>query len=210
MIALEARDLAKHLGGRKVLDGVDLQLDGTELVALVGANGAGKSTLLRVLAGILEPDRGEARICGHSLRRARAAALRGVGYAPESADFPPHLGVGELVDLVAALRGRSPLDAAARSRLGVEPLLRQRLGALSLGQRRRALLAAALTGSPALLLLDEPTNGLDEEGLDALVDALGAHARSGRAALIASHDDAFLARVATTQVTLRDGRVTSA
>src|SRR5262249_21628906 len=134
------------------------------------------------------------------------AALRHVGYAPEAAELPPHLGVGELVALVAALKRCSLPPAALVERLGVGPLLKQRLGALSLGQRRRAGLLAALVGDPELLLLDEPTNGLDADGIAMLAGLLREREEAGRAAMVATHDRAFIARVAVAEVEIRAGR----
>ena len=206
MSALVTVGLGKRLGGRHVLDRVDLRIDSPCTLAVSGENGAGKSTLLRVVGGVLEPDAGEITIAGCSLSRQRVRALLRVGYAPESSDLPPHLTVGELLALVAALKRAPPLAAATCERLGIPTLLDTPLGVLSLGQRRRASIAAALTGDPALLLLDEPTNGLDAESLAALVAALEAHQHAGRAALVATHDRAFIARVATAEVVLRAGR----
>ena len=113
------------------------------------------------------------------------AALRHLGYAPEASDLPAHLGVGELVAL-AALKRCDPPSPELADRLGVTPLLPQRLGSLSLGQRRRAGLLAALVGDPDLLVLDEPTNGLDADGIAVLAALL--RERGGRgAALVATH-----------------------
>src|SRR5262249_46035382 len=80
--------------------------------------------------------------------------------------------------------------------LGLRALLDQRIGTLSLGQRRRACLAAALTGRPWLLVLDEPTNGLDAEGTDSLARTLERHVAGGGIAVVATHDVAFCERVA--------------
>jgi ABC-type multidrug transport system ATPase subunit len=203
---LVVEGVRKVLGGRGALDGVSLVWDQPGTLVVFGENGAGKSTLLRVIAGVLSADAGEVRIFGHRLATARLAALRHVGYAPEAADLPPHLGVGELVALVAALKGAPRPPPALADRLGVAPLLGQRLGALSLGQRRRAGLLAALTGDPDLLLLDEPTNGLDAAGAAMLAELLADHAAAGRSAVVATHDRPFIARVAAATVEIRAGR----
>src|SRR3954466_11777543 len=97
--------VCKVLGGRPALDGVSITWDRPGTLVVSGENGAGKSTLLRVVAGVLRADAGEGTLLGRRLPPAGLAALRGVGYAPEAAELPPHLGVGELVALVAALKG---------------------------------------------------------------------------------------------------------
>ena len=206
MSRLVVRGVRKVLGGRWALDGVSITWDRAGTLVISGENGAGKSTLLRVVAGVLRADEGEVSIHGHSLGTARLAALRHVGYAPEAADLPAHLGVGELVALVAALKRCDRPPPALAERLGVAPLLGKRLGTLSLGQRRRAGLLAALVGDPDLLLLDEPTNGLDVDGAAMLAELLHERAGAGRATVVATHDRPFIARVATAEVEMRAGR----
>ncbi len=206
MSLLRVTALRKLLGGRWVLDGVDLSWGRPGTLVVAGENGAGKSTLLRVLAGILHLDEGAVTLGGHDLEKDRARALAEVGYAPEAADLPAHLGVGELVSLVASLKRCALPPPALVERLGVAPLVDKRLGALSLGQRRRAGLLAALTGDPPLLLLDEPTNGLDKEGIEVLASLLREREAEGRAAVVATHDLAFSERIGATRVELRAGR----
>ena len=206
MSLLVVSSVHKLLAGRLALDGVNITWDGPGTLVIFGENGAGKSTLLRVVAGILEPDQGEVHIAGHRLSTARVAALRHVGYAPEAADLPPHLGVAELCALAASLKRCARPPRALVDRLGVEPLLGKRFGALSLGQRRRAGLLVALVGDPDLLVLDEPTNGLDVDGIAVIAELLRERAASGRAALVASHDRAFIAEVSAAVVPIHAGR----
>jgi ABC-type multidrug transport system ATPase subunit len=206
MNLLEIAGVSKLLGGRRALDGVRITWDRPGTLVVFGENGAGKSTLLRVVAGVLRADEGDVIIAGHPLSRARVAALRRIGYAPEASDLPPHLGVGELVALVAALKRCAPPPPDLADRLGVTPLLGQRLGALSLGQRRRAGLLAALVGDPDLLVLDEPTNGLDADGVAVLASLLRDREAEGRAALVATHDRPFIEKVAAASVEIRGGK----
>jgi ABC-type multidrug transport system ATPase subunit len=189
-VSLEVRALRKRLGTRDVLDGLSLRLE-HGVLAILGANGSGKTTLLRIIAGVLEPDEGSVTLRQLPLRRAHAH----LGYVPESADPPPHLTVLELERLVCALRGAPPLMPALRERLGVVGIAGQRIGSLSLGQRRRACLAAALVGAPWLLVLDEPTNGLDPDGVAMLAALLREHVAAGGAAIVATHDLDFAAAV---------------
>jgi ABC-type multidrug transport system ATPase subunit len=187
-VSLRVEDVGIRLGGRRVLDRVRLRCDGGTL-AIIGPNGVGKSTLLRIVAGIIVPDEGGVFLRGQRIER----ALRDVGYVPEKADPPPHLSVAELCALARALRrAPAPLPDATLDRLGVRAFWDQRVSTLSLGQRRRACLAAALVGDPWLLVLDEPTNGLDTGGMEMLADVLRAH-QGG--ALVATHDRDFADRV---------------
>jgi ABC-type multidrug transport system ATPase subunit len=182
-MSLRVVDVGKRLGGRWVLRRLALTVDGGA-TAVLGANGVGKTTLLRLVAGVLAPDEGQVFLRGRPLARAHAD----LGYVPEAADPPLHLTVADLLALVASLRRAAPLAPATSARLGLDALAHQRLGSLSLGQRRRACLGAALVGAPWLLVLDEPTNGLDAAGIELLVQIVTDHIAAGGCALLATHD----------------------
>jgi ABC-type multidrug transport system ATPase subunit len=194
-VTLEVADVSMRRGGRVVLAGVSLEVAAGEIVGLVGVNGCGKSSLLMAIAGVLAPRAGRITIAGAAVwgaHRERLRARRALGYVPEGADPPGFLLGGELWALVAATRGCAAPDPALVDALGLDELREVAIERMSLGQRRRACLGAALLGPPALLVLDEPDNGLDARRLDALVALLRAHAAAGRACLLASHDAALL------------------
>lgn len=177
---IEARDVDKNLGGRRVLRGASLTLVEGERVVLVGGNGSGKSTFLHVLAGVLDPDDGMVW---------RAPGLD-VGFAPEKPDLPEHLVVTEWLDTLAALKGIAP--RAGEIDFGIDSFRRKRTTALSLGQKQRVSLAAAWMGSPAFLLLDEPTNALDAAMREEVIARIGE-----TTAIVATHDRELAERVAT-------------
>lgn len=182
-------------GARVIVDQLSLTAAPGEIVGLVGKNGCGKSTLILSIAGILAPRDGRITIAGASVwgaRRERLAARRALGYVPEGSDPPGFLRGEELWALVAAARGTPPPSPALVDALGLDELRATPLERMSLGQRRRACLGAALLGPPALLVLDEPDNGLDARRLAALVSLLREHAAAGHSCLLASHDAALL------------------
>lgn len=190
MRLLSARRIWKSLGRRIVLRGVDLEVDASERVVVLGSNGSGKSTLLATVAGVFAVDEGEIDLA------------MAVGYAPERPDLPDHLLVEEWLALVASLRD-SPvtIDDAP---FGVGALRSKRLASLSLGQGQRVSLAAALLGSPSLLVLDEPTNALDQEAHGELIARLKELAPT-RAALIATHDHDFAREIGTRVLVMEGG-----
>jgi ABC-2 type transport system ATP-binding protein len=204
---LETSSLIKRYSGRLVLDGATLRFAGPGVLVVRGENGAGKSTLLALIAGVLAPDGGRIFIGGRDLGRERERALAGLGYAPDRLDLPPELTTLELLSLVTILKGARPPADDLVERLGARSFWGDRLGALSLGQRRRAALLAALAGDPALLVLDEPTNGLDPGGLEMLVSLLRERTALGRSAIVATHDAAFADLVADARVELRGGQI---
>jgi ABC-2 type transport system ATP-binding protein len=194
-VTLQVERLAVKRGGRVVIDGVELEVGAGEILGVVGKNGCGKSTLLLAIAGVLAPSDGRVTIDGASVwgtsrerRRARAA----LGFVPEGADPPGFLRGAELWALCAAARGVAPPSPDLVARLGLDELEELALERMSLGQRRRACLGAALLGPPALLVLDEPDNGLDVRRMDALVELLRAHPG---ATILSTHDTALLERI---------------
>jgi ABC-type multidrug transport system ATPase subunit len=188
-------DVSVRRGGRTIVSGISLEIAAGEIVGLVGRNGCGKSTLLLAIAGVLAPRDGRITIAGAAVwgsHRERLRARKALGYVPEGADPPGFLTGGELWALVAATRGTAPPPPALADALGLDELRNTAIERMSLGQRRRACLGAALLGPPDLLVLDEPDNGLDVRRLAALVSLVKAHAAAGGACLLASHDAALL------------------
>ncbi len=213
---LTATGLSARLGGRWVLDAVDLTLRPGEVAAVVGPNGAGKSTLMACLAGLRRPDLGEVRLGSTPLaalgERERA---RRIGYLPQTPEIAWRLDVHTFVRLGRTahrgLFGESAEDAAAVAAAldltGMRPFAGQDVTTLSGGERARALIARALAGEPDWLLADEPLSGLDpSHQLDA-ADLLKRVAAGGGGVLVTLHDLGFAARTADRIVVLAKGRV---
>ena len=200
--AIEVRGLGKRRGARWVVDEVSFAIAPGEIVALVGGNGAGKSTTLAMIAGALAIDRGWVAIAG-----ATSGTRRRVGYVPEGADPPGHLTGAELWALVGGLRGGAAVAPEVHAALALDAVADRPFAKMSLGQRRRACLAAALIGAPPALVLDEPDNGLDVAALAALATLVTAAAAAGAGVVIATHDPAVHAELATRVLRMHDGRL---
>ncbi|GAA1659937.1 anchored repeat-type ABC transporter ATP-binding subunit [Glycomyces endophyticus] len=185
--ALRAEALTVSLGGRRVLDTVDLAVDTGETVGLIGPNGAGKTTLLRAVIGLIKPDRGTI-----------TTGAGRPGYVPQKHeftwDFPITVG-GAVLNARTGTRWlvphrRADRDAAdaALDRVGLADLADRPVGELSGGQRQRVLVARALVREPGLLLLDEPFTGVDVPTQELLTELLGRLAAEGTAVLMTTHD----------------------
>ena len=199
MAQIELKKISLALGGPLVLDRVDLRVEEGERIALLGRNGEGKTSLLKLLAGQLEPDSGEI------LRPRRLH----IGVLPQ--EVPASL-PGTVRDVIAAgLQGMAEggddwrlehMIEQVLTRTGLDP------GAvfdhLSLGNRRRTLLARALVGKPDVLLLDEPTNHLDIDAIDWLEGELE---RFDGTLFFVTHDRAFLRRLGGRIIELDRGRL---
>lgn len=205
-------------GERRVLERVDFELRGGELVALLGANGSGKSTLVRVLAGTLAPSAGVVELFGRPMSTwNRRELARSVTVLPQGMELPAGFRVAEVVALGRIPHARSwfasgPDDAEAVARALVdadlEELADRPVGELSGGERQRVLVAMALAQEPRLLLLDEPTLHLDVAHRLALVELLDRLRRvRGVAVLAVLHDLNLAAGFADRAVMLHQGRL---
>jgi len=208
-------DISVALGGRVILEGIDFEVAPGEVVGLVGRNGVGKTTLLRLAAGALEPGSGRIRLAEESIGSlSRRALARHLALVPQDLHVPFPFRVGELV-----LMGRAPhqplvglesehdvaLAMAALERLGIADLAERGIETLSGGERQLVLFARALVQDPDVLLLDEPTAFLDLKHRVEVLREIRAFARSGRAALVVSHDLSLAARSCDRIVLLRPG-----
>src|SRR5690606_34592407 len=149
------------------VDGIDLRIDSCEAVAYVGPNGAGKSTTVTLLTGILVPTSGEVRVDGLVPHRDRIENARRVGVVfGQRTQLWWDLPVRDSLELLRDMHGIGRVEYAATlerlvGTLGIADILSSTARTLSLGQRMRAALAAALIHSPRIVYLDEPTIGLD-------------------------------------------------
>ena len=203
---IRVRGLRVTLGGRAVLQGLDLDLGPGESVALVGPNGAGKTTVLRCLVGLLRYE-GSITVDGIDAARDPVGAKRRLGYMPQVPAFCEETAFAALA-FVARLRGAPRHEVAELlDQVGLSDHARRRVSTFSTGMRQRLSLAAALLGSPPVLVLDEPTASLDLNGQRELVQLLGELALDGRTLLLSSHCSEEIAALARRMVVLDEGRV---
>ena len=195
-----------RLGGRTVLDGVDLTLRPGELVALCGPNGAGKTSVLRAALGLMTLDVGAAPLADLPERaRAERAA-----YLPQERRIAWNLPAVEVAALGAPfLAGEAALDLAraALNEVGVGHLADRGVAEMSGGERAKVLLARALISPAPMLLADEPAAGLDPDARLLVMERLRARAEGERAVLVSLHDLGLAARFADRVVVLDQGRI---
>lgn len=198
-----------YLKGIMVLDVPELDV-GTGLTLLLGANGAGKTTLLRLMAGVERPDEGTVEIDGRNLWTDEVSARGPLAYVPEQPDLTPYATISEIFALVARLR-REPAGAVASAlaAVGLTPLGKRTIRELSQGQRRRAVLGAAMIGTPGVLLLDEPLESLDAEMRQSLLSWVVAAVGRGATVLVSTHETAPFEGTATRRLRMEAGRLVS-
>ena len=214
---LEAKGIVKHFGGVTALSGVDLTLNTSEIVALVGDNGAGKSTFVKIFSGVHSPDEGEIRINGRSTRI-------------ESPQRAMHLGISTVFQDLALVNER---DVAHNMFLGREPIrfgffvdrrrmrrearqtisalrvglpsVRARVGSLSGGQRQAIAVARAWQQGGQITLLDEPTAALGVREAGKVKDLMVTLRTEGHALLLISHNLESVFELADRIVVFRHG-----
>jgi ABC-2 type transport system ATP-binding protein len=163
---VEARGLVKIFGGNRAVDHVDLSVRTGSVYGLLGPNGAGKTTAIRMLATLLRPDGGSARIFGHDIVREAHIVRQLIGVTGQYASVDETLSARENLYLFSRLNGLSRKEAKAKSaalleEFGLTDAAKRPLKNFSGGMRRRLDLAASLISQPPLIFLDEPTTGLD-------------------------------------------------
>lgn len=164
--AIELRGVVKAFDDVRALAGLDADLEAGQLTGLVGPDGAGKTTLMRIMASLMSPTEGTARIAGHDVVSAANRIHSVVGYMPQRFGLYEDLSVAENLRLYADLRGidREAVDGTFAELLrftGLAPFTARLAGKLSGGMKQKLGLACALMGRPEILLLDEPSVGVD-------------------------------------------------
>lgn len=192
---LELAGVGKRYGEKVVYDTLDFSVERGQRIALVGENGAGKSTLLKMLAGVLEPDKGK-RTVGHGVTLHYFAQHQAETLNPEHT-------VLESLEEVTTHAETNFLRGIAGAFLFSGQDQKKPVKALSGGERNRVALARMLVEPANTLLLDEPTNHLDPASVDVLTDAM---AEFPGTIVFISHDPTFLSRIATRVVEIEDGR----
>ncbi len=217
MAVLEARGITKAVGRgrakRLVLDGVALEVQSDEVVAVLGRSGSGKSTLLHLLGGLDQPDAGEIVLAGQRLtsqgpRALARTRLHHVGFVFQSFHLVEELSGAENVLLPARLPGAAPGGERRAERLiaslGLSSVAEHLPHELSGGEQQRFAIARALVNDPELVLADEPTGNLDAENGAAVLTLL--RNLSGRAVVIVTHEPEA-AGIADRVLSLQQGRL---
>ena len=212
--ALEAREVVKRYGDVVALDGVSIQVEPGECMALVGESGSGKTTLLRCFNRMVQPDDGAVLVDGEDVAGRDPIALRrSIGYVQQEGGLLPHWTVLRNAAMVPWLRGEADAREAAREALALVSLPPDDYAGrwpseLSGGQRQRVAIARALAGHPAILLMDEPFGALDAITRSELHEAfMELRERIRATCVFVTHDMGEALMLADRVVVLLNGRV---
>ena len=209
---IEVKDLHKHFGTVKAVDGVSFTARDGQITGLLGPNGAGKTTTLRMLYTLMNPDRGHVLVDGIDVARDAQAVRRQLGVLPDARGLYKRLTARENIDYFARLQGMD--EALIRTRreqlieaLEMTDIADRRTEGFSQGQRVKTAIARALVHDPKNVILDEPTNGLDVMATRGLRQFMRRLKDEGRCVLFSSHIMQEVAALCDRIVVIAHGRV---
>jgi ABC-2 type transport system ATP-binding protein len=189
-IVIDARNLSKSFGGKKVVDSLSMQVRRGRIHGFLGPNGSGKTTTIRMLCGLLTPDAGEGFCLGFDIRKDQREIKRRTGYMTQKFSLYADLTIAENLEFIGRVFGLPDPKGAARAaidRLGLRARKDQLAGELSGGWKQRLALGACIMPKPELLLLDEPTAGVDPKARRDFWDEIHALTREGMTVLVSTH-----------------------
>jgi len=214
-ILLAATGLTKSLGGKRIVEDINLTCRAGEVLGLLGPNGAGKTTTLRMCYGFLRPDAGQIQIAGHDLAKDGDLARRALGVCTQDDTFDSEFTVrGNLVQTGRYYRPRQA-DLLARidaliERFGLEPFANQKPETLSGGYKRRLMIARAVVHGPRVAFLDEPTTGLDPQARVAVWELINGLRSEGMAVVLTTHYMDEAERLSDRLLVLQSGKMRAA
>jgi cell division transport system ATP-binding protein len=206
----------RYPGGQEALRDVSFSVDAGELVFLTGRSGAGKSTLLKMIPAIERPSSGSVIVNGQNVGALKRAAIpylrRNLGLVFQDQKLLHDRSVYDNVMLPLSFSAHAPREAARRARAALDKvglLAREKANPIQLsgGEQQRLAIARAVVNRPAVLVADEPTANLDAESAARVLDIFVAFNQVGVTVLIASHDQALVARYGKRVLNLREGKL---
>lgn len=207
MSVIEITKLTKNYGHVRALNQLDLRLEQGEVLGFIGPNGAGKTTTIRILLGLLRATSGEAKLFGKDAWQDSVAIHKALAYVPGDVNLWPNLTGGEVIDLLARLRGGLDNERRARllSRFDLDPT--KKCHTYSKGNRQKVALVAAFASDADLFILDEPTSGLDPLMTMVFQECVSEVKAKGKSVLMSSHILADVEKLCDRVSIIRKGEI---
>ncbi len=214
MTLLQAKNLCKTFGNRRVVDHVSFSIDEGQIIGLLGKNGAGKTTTFRMSMGMIRADSGQVFFQGEEISALPMylRARRGMGYLPQESSIFRGLSVRENLEAILETTKLNREERAERldslvSEFGLEKVLESNSSVLSGGERRRLEVARALITDPSLILLDEPFSGVDPIAVSDLQEIILGLKDRGIGVLLTDHNVRDTLNTTDVSFIIYDGRI---
>jgi ABC-2 type transport system ATP-binding protein len=209
---IELQGVSKNFSAFTVVNNVSFSVRPGEVLGYLGPNGAGKTTTIKMLAGLLEPTKGEIFIDGRNIRSDIQAYKRRLGYVPEQSEIYPHLSAYDYLIMVGRLRGlvEKNLKKKVPEFLRIFDLdqdMDAPISSYSKGMRQKVLLTAALLHNPDILLLDEPMSGLDVTTSLVIRNLIQGLARENKIIIYSSHVLEVTEKICSKVIILHKGNI---
>lgn len=209
---IETKDLSKSFGDFLAVDGITIQVEAGQILALLGPNGAGKTTTIRMLASILRPSSGWARISGKDVVEEPMEVRRLIGMLTEHHGLYTRMRAPEYLEFFGQIYQIPKEDLRKRigellSYLNLDKDVDKRLGEFSKGMRQKLALARAMLHDPAVLLLDEPTSAMDPASARLVRESILSLRSSNRAIIVCTHNLSEAEKLADRMAIISNGRI---
>lgn len=184
---IEIKNITKNFGKLKALNGLNLELNKGECIALIGPNGCGKTTLIKSILGMVLPSSGEILFNGKSIKNDNDYRSN-IGYMPQIGRYPENMTIGQVIDMIKGIRNSNQvLDYDLYEHFNIEKMLDKKMRTLSGGTTQKVSATLAFLFKPQVLILDEPTAGLDPIAAEILKAKIIDAKERGCLILITSH-----------------------
>jgi Cu-processing system ATP-binding protein len=204
---IKVDNITKSFGKFKAINGLNLQLNKGECIALIGPNGCGKTTLIKSILGMVLPELGNIEFDGKSIKNDNEYRKH-IGYMPQIGRYPENMTIGQVIDMIKGIRNHSSaLDLELYQKYNIDNILEKKMRTLSGGTTQKVSAVLAFMFNSKVLILDEPTAGLDPISSEILKDKIIDAKNKGCLILITSHLLSELDDLVTQVVFMQDGKL---
>jgi ABC-2 type transport system ATP-binding protein len=206
------KNLRMSYGEKQVLNGINLEIHGGQIIGYIGPNGAGKSTTVKILLGILEGFQGEVKVFGEDISAGSIEYKKRIGYVPETAEMYDNLTAQEYLTFIGEIYGMNfeAVDSKAKklmSLFGIGAVYTARISSFSKGMKQKVLIIASLLHNPDILFFDEPLSGLDANSVMVFKEVITELAAEGKTIFYSSHIMEVVEKISDRIILINAGQI---
>ncbi len=209
---ISIKDLKMNFGDKRVLNGINLEIQRGQIIGYIGTNGAGKSTTIKIMLGIIEGYTGQVKILGQDISNGSVEYKKKIGYVPELADIYENLTAFEYISFLGGVYGidQDTLIEKAKKLMKlftIEGAINSRISSYSKGMKTKLLIICSLIHNPDILFFDEPLSGLDANSVMIFKEVMSSLAKEGKTIFYSSHIMDVVEKVSDRIVLIDNGTI---